>query len=148
MEGVERTREIYRPRLVDNDTFRRLNEARDFLAANHDRIITLEDVANEACFSPFHFHRQFKRAFQESPHEFLTRTRMERAQELLRQSDLTVSQICLEVGYESLGSFSTLFARRHGCPPTDFRRIYSIPVHWWLRSVPGCFVMRGVGPRN
>jgi AraC-like DNA-binding protein len=145
---VERVAEIYRPRLIDNDTFRRLNEARDFIAEHHDRILTLEDVAHEACFSPFHFQRQFKRAFQESPHEFMTRIRLEKAQELLRQSDLTVSEICLEVGYESLGSFSTLFARKAGCPPTDFRRIYSIPVHWWLRSVPGCFVSRSNFPRN
>jgi len=139
---VERVLEIYQPRLIDNDTFRRLNHARDFLAQNFDQIITLEDVADEACFSPFHFQRQFKRAFQESPHEFLTRLRLEQAQKLLAKSDLTVSEICLEVGYESLGSFSTLFARRAGCPPTDFRKIYSIPVHWWLRSVPGCFVSR------
>lgn len=139
---MERVPEIYRPRLIDNDTFRRLNEARDFLAENFDQIITLEDVADEACFSPFHFQRQFKRAFQESPHEFLTRLRLEQAQKLLAKSNLSVSEICLEVGYESLGSFSTLFARRAGCPPTDFRKIYSIPVHWWLRSVPGCFVSR------
>lgn len=145
---MERVPEIYRPRLIDNDTFRRLNAARDFLAENYDRVLTLEDVANEACFSPFHFQRQFKRAFQESPHEFLTRIRLEQAQKLLRQSDLTVSEICLEVGYESLGSFSTLFARRAGCPPTDFRRIYSIPVHYWLRTIPGCFVGRSNFVRN
>ena len=133
---------LHRRGLVEYESFRLLSESRDFLAANFDRVITLEEAANEACLSPFHYQRQFKRAFQESPHEFLTRIRLEKAKQLLVRSDLTVTEVCLEVGYESLGSFSAMFARMAGCPPSEFRRIYSLPTHWWLRNIPSCMASR------
>lgn len=127
---------MYR-QLVEHEMFRRLNETRDFLADSAYRVITLEEAANEAAMSPFHFQRMFKRAFGESPHDFVTRLRIERAQALLR-GGMTVTEVCFEVGYESLGSFSTMFARQVGCAPSEFRRTYSIPLRWFLRNVPSC----------
>lgn len=124
--------------LVETETFRRLSTTRDYLAAHHGRVITLEEAAKEACMSPFHYQRMFKRAFGESPHDFVTRLRIERAQRLLRTSGMSVTEVCFEVGYESLGSFSTMFSRVVGCAPSEFRRVYSIPTRWFLRNVPTC----------
>jgi len=106
-------------------------------------VITLEEAASEACMSPFHYQRMFKRAFGESPHDFVTRLRIERAQRLLRTSAMSVTEVCFEVGYESLGSFSTMFSRVVGCTPSEFRRVYSIPTRWFLRNVPSCMFSWG-----
>ena len=125
--------------LLHNETFALLRESRDWLAENHGRRITLQEAAREAGFSPFHYQRQFQRAFGETPLEFLTRMRMERAKLLLRTSGEPVSEICLELGYESLGSFSSRFAREVGVPPTEFRRVFSTPGLWALKCTPACF---------
>ena len=125
--------------LIDHDTFVRLTNARDFLAANFGLGVSLERAAQEACFSPFHFQRLYRRAFKESPHEFLTRMRMEAAMRMLREEQISVSEICLEVGYESLGTFSARFAHLQGCAPSEFRKIYAVPGLWALKSVPGCY---------
>jgi AraC-like DNA-binding protein len=124
---------------IDHETFMRLAHARDFLAENFAANVPLKRAADEAFFSPFHFQRLYRKAFQESPHEFVTRMRMEAAMKMLRNEQISVSEICLEVGYESLGTFSSRFARMHGCAPTEFRRIYSVPGLWALKCVPGCF---------
>jgi AraC-like DNA-binding protein len=126
--------------VVDHDTFVRLHRSREFMAAHFDERVTLASAADVAYMSPFHYQRLFCQAFGESPHEFLTRRRLERAQRLLRTSGMTVSEVCVAVGYESLGSFSSMFARQIGCPPTEFRRVYSLPGLWALRSIPGCFM--------
>lgn len=131
---------VYR-QLVDDELFRRLSQTRDFLAANYHQVITLEDAAREGCLSPFHFQRMFKRAFGETPHEFLTRQRIEHAQNLLRNGH-SVTEVCYEVGYESLGSFSTKFARQVGVPPSEFRRVFSVPSSWWMRRIPACFAFQ------
>src|SRR5262249_15406778 len=78
--------------------------------------------ARVACLSPFHFHRLFARAFGETPHSFVTRMRLDRARALLAADHLPVTEICLAVGYDSLGSFSTLFRSRTGMTPAEFRR--------------------------
>jgi AraC-like DNA-binding protein len=125
--------------IVDHETFVRLARARDFIAENYRGHIPLARAADEACFSPFHFQRLYRRAFRESPHEFVTRMRMEAAREMLRREQISVTEICYELGYESLGTFSARFARLHGCAPTEFRRIYSMPGLWALKSIPGCY---------
>lgn len=129
---------VYRRNLLDMETFRRMLLSREYLAENYSDPITLTEAAAHACFSPYHYQRLFTRAFGESPLEFLTRIRLEHAQTLLRSSDVTVSEICMEVGYSSLGSFSTLFARRFGCPPTEFRKVFTFPGLWELKSIPAC----------
>jgi AraC-like DNA-binding protein len=127
-----------RSKLVDHETFRLLSRAREFIGENYDRPLTLADAADHAFLSPFHFHRLFQRAFGETPHDFLTRRRLEEAQRLLAKSAMTVAEVCFEVGYESPSSFSALFERRFAARPSEFRRVYSLPDRWFLRNIPGC----------
>ncbi|HVT11082.1 MAG TPA: AraC family transcriptional regulator [Fimbriimonadaceae bacterium] len=125
--------------LLDHATFALLCRSRDWMAANAGRRLTLAEVAAQAGFSPFHFQRLFLRAFAETPHEFLTRLRLERARRILRTSIDPVTEICIDLGYESLGSFSALFRREVGMPPSEFRRVFSTPGLWELKSTPACF---------
>lgn len=104
------------------ELYRRLHRAKDFLAASFDQSVTLDDAAAIACLSPNHFLRTFQQAFGQTPHQFLTAQRITRAERLLRQTTLPVTDICLAVGFESLGSFSTLFRRHRGLSPEQFRR--------------------------
>ncbi|MEP7220005.1 MAG: helix-turn-helix transcriptional regulator, partial [Bacteroidota bacterium] len=82
----------------------------------------LADMAKIACLSPHHFLRLFKHAFQETPHQYLTRKRLEWAQDLLTSTERSITDICVSIGFESLGSFSWLFRRRFGASPDLFRR--------------------------
>ncbi|MEO8027764.1 MAG: helix-turn-helix transcriptional regulator [Bryobacteraceae bacterium] len=108
--------------ILDHESFVRLCRSRDFLAASLEQKPKLEDAARVAYLSPFHFHRQFARAFGETPHSFLRRMRIDRARKLLAADHLPVTEVCLAVGYESLGSFSTLFRSQTGMTPLEFRR--------------------------
>jgi len=81
----------------------------------------LSDVARAACLSPYHFHRSFTVAFGKTPHQYLTAHRLERAAQLLRRTPMSVTQICFDSGFESLGSFSSLFRRNFGTSPREFR---------------------------
>src|SRR5436305_10163389 len=108
--------------LTDDVTFRRLARARDFLAAGYNERIPLERAAREACLSPFHFQRMFARVFGETPHEFVTRLRMDTAKRLLASGEMPVTDVCLEVGYSSVGTFSARFAAQIGRAPSEYRR--------------------------
>jgi AraC-like DNA-binding protein len=131
------------PALAPLDSAALLHHARDVIASGFDRPISLEDAAKEACLSPFHFHRLFSRKFGQTPHEFLTGRRIDAAKKLLTHSSLSVSEICFEVGYSSLGSFSAMFHRLVGCSPTDYRlgaaHFYALHRIWSHRFVPTCF---------
>lgn len=105
------------------ELYRRLLRGRDFLLASLSEPIQLKDIAAAACLSPFHFHRSFKRAFGETPHGYLTRHRLQRAAKLLRQTELSVTDVCLSTGFESPGSFCNLFRRHYGAAPGKFRKI-------------------------
>ena len=130
--------------LVDDATYRRLCRARDLLAASYNTRVPLDIAAREACLSPFHFQRLFARTFRESPHQFLTRLRMDRARQLLGASHMPVTDVCLEVGYSSLGTFSARFAGLTGRSPSEFRREarrWIAPRYGWhIAYVPACFV--------
>jgi AraC family transcriptional regulator len=80
-------------------------------------------LAGLARLSPFHFARAFKQSFELPPHRYLTLRRIERAKELLRQPDLSVTRIGLNVGFSDTSSFSVAFRRETGVTPTDFRRV-------------------------
>lgn len=105
------------------ELYRRLQRARDYIESNLASPVSLRDMAGEACLSPHHFLRLFKHLFRETPHQYLTRRRLERARELLELTDLPVTEICFAVGFESLGSFSSLFRRRVGYPPSARRQL-------------------------
>ncbi len=109
------------------ELYRRLHHARDFIDANMGAPITLSDTAGVARLSPHHCLRLFKQTFGETPHQYLTRRRIERAQRLLALGSLSVTDICMESGFESLGSFSWLFRQRVGVSPQEFRKRASRP---------------------
>ncbi|MEM9487952.1 MAG: helix-turn-helix transcriptional regulator [Myxococcota bacterium] len=100
-------------------------------------------MARAACFSRYHFLRAFRREFDITPHQYLTRYRIDRARELLSTSDRPVTEICLDVGFRSLGSFSSLFQRHVGHSPTRYRRYLvqslGIPRELARQPVPACF---------
>jgi AraC family transcriptional regulator len=102
---------------------RRVHRGKQMMDELFGQALTLDDVAQSACLSPFHFHRTFKAVFQQTPHEYLRRRRLDRAARLLRETEAPVTEICLDSGFESLGSFSTLFRARFGASPREFRRL-------------------------
>jgi AraC-like DNA-binding protein len=137
-------------RLFDPVTFRRLCRARDYLGARYNERLTLENGAREACLSAFHFSRLFTRAFGETPHEFVTRVRIDEAKRRLLSENRSVTDICFDVGYESLGSFSSKFRSLTGLSPAAFRREAHISfggfaAHWPLYYIPACYQQFVVG---
>ncbi len=108
-------------RSTREEMYRRLYRARDFLYSCYAEQLTVADAAGIAALSPFHFQRMFKSAFGVSPMQFLQRRRLEIARELLTTSEDDVTTICQSVGFESLGSFSSLFKRRFGLSPREYR---------------------------
>jgi AraC-like DNA-binding protein len=114
------------------ETLRKLCQVRDLLRDSLEEELTLADLGLEAGLSSWHLLRAFREAFGETPHAFHTRLRLERAKDLLTVSSRPVTEICFDVGFTSLGSFSTLFRRQVGVSPVEFRR----RVRSWAR-VPG-----------
>jgi AraC-like DNA-binding protein len=104
------------------ELYRRLYLARDYMAATFDQPLTLEEVAGVAGLSSNHLLRTFKNLFHQTPHQYLVTRRLEQAQKLLSQTNQSVTDICLAVGFESVGTFSWLFRRRLGLSPTQYRR--------------------------
>jgi AraC-like DNA-binding protein len=101
---------------------RRLQRGRAFMHAHYASPLRLEDVARVACLAPHHFHRVFRAAFARTPHQYCNELRLARAAMLLTRTPRPIMEICYEVGFESVGSFSALFHRRTGRSPTAFRR--------------------------
>src|SRR5262245_60363101 len=126
------------------DTYQRLMRAREFIDECYHQPLDLEQISGEACLSRFHFLRLFRRAFNKTPHQYLTQRRIEKAKELLSSSGLTVTDVCFEVGFESLGSFSSLFHKHVGHPPITYRAII-FQSRSNEKQIPGCFLfMYGV----
>jgi AraC-like DNA-binding protein len=123
--------------VIDGPTFRRLVRGRELLEAPAHDELTVRDVAARVALSPYHFIRTFSALFGDTPHQVRTRARMERAKALLA-SGVTVTDACLEVGFSSLGSFSLLFHRRTGTPPSAYRRQVAVPRSTGAPPVPGC----------
>lgn len=117
---------------------RHLLRARDLADARYAEPLDVADLAGAAGLSPAHFSREFRRAFGESPHQYLLTRRLERAASLLRNTDRPVIEICLEVGLQSVGSFTTSFRRMFGCSPTAYRELHP-PAAAYAR-VPACVV--------
>jgi AraC-like DNA-binding protein len=133
---------------TDPEVFARLDRARKFIDLCYDLPLDLEEISSHACFSRYHFLRLFRQAFNKTPHQYLTERRIERAKELLSANDLRVTDVCFEVGFQSLGSFSSLFHKSVGHPPVTFRR-KTHQTQAAKRQVPGCFlVMYGLEPRS
>lgn len=128
---------------------RRLETARRFLDEHLDAPLTLTEAARRAHLSKYHFLRLFKAAYHETPLRYLRRRRLEYAQRLLTRTDRPVTNICFDVGFESLGSFSSLFHREVGASPLTYRRRYVVIPRAVVppeRLIPCCWLRRyGVG---
>jgi AraC-like DNA-binding protein len=118
---------------------RHLLRARDLVDRRYGEALDLRVLAREANVSPRHFSRSFRRVFGETPYQYLLSRRLERARHLLRTTEMTVGEICLEVGFTSVGSFTTTFTRHVGVSPTTFRKAYGGPSD--ADRVPLCFAM-------
>ena len=122
--------------------YRRLVQAKLFIDSHYAEEIDVCDVADEACFSRFHFIRQFKSIYRKTPHQYLICVRIEKAKELLKDGK-SVSDVCYAVGFESLGSFSGLFKRLEGRTPSAYLRAHQIIKEQIKESplsfIPACF---------
>jgi AraC-like DNA-binding protein len=122
--------------------YRRLVQAKLFIDAHYAESIDLENIADEAYFSKFHFIRLFKNIYRRTPHQYLIFVRIEKAMELLK-AGAPVSEVCYAVGFESLGSFSALFKRMVGITPSTYsiqqQEIKAQIVQAPLSFIPGCF---------
>jgi len=108
--------------MMTREAFVRLCQARERLRETDEGRLSIAEVARDATVSPFHFIRQFKAMFGETPHQFRMQAQLDRARHLLATSEASVTDVCMNVGFSSLGSFSDLFARRTGAPPSAYRR--------------------------
>jgi AraC-like DNA-binding protein len=111
-----------------------VRRARDLMDREYARPLDVAAMARAALMSPAHFSRQFRAAYGETPYTYLMTRRIERAKALLRRGDLTVTEVCFEVGCTSLGSFSARFTELVGETPTA----YKARDHSALVSVAGC----------
>ncbi|MET9444215.1 helix-turn-helix transcriptional regulator [Streptomyces sp. NPDC006610] len=122
---------------------RRLRLAKDAMDRDWaDPGLDLDAVAAHAGYSRFHFLRAFKEAYGETPGQYLTHRRIERAEELLRGADLSVTEICHLVGFSSLGTFSARFRTRTGLSPSAYRAAH---VRAGASLIPGCYAMLWAG---
>jgi AraC-like DNA-binding protein len=121
---------------------RHLLRAKDLADARYFDALTVTDLARAAGLSQAHFSREFRRAFGETPHAYLLTRRLERAAELLRNTDRSVLEVCLAVGLQSVGSFTTTFTRVYGMSPTAYRATFPPAAQHAL--VPAC-VIRAYG---
>lgn len=125
---------------------RHLLRAKDLADARYYEPLEVDDLARAAGLSKAHFSREFRRTFGESPYVYLLTRRLERAAALLRNTDHSVAEICLEVGLQGIGSFTTSFKRMYGMTPTEYRA--TAPPASAHAVVPACVVRAYGRPRH
>lgn len=99
----------------------RIRLVRTLIDKHFDSPLTLDQMGRTAGFSRFHFIRVFRDTYKTTPHQYLVARRIERAKHLLRHSEMSITDVCVEVGFSSLGSFSTLFRKATGLSPSSYR---------------------------
>jgi AraC-like DNA-binding protein len=127
---------------VDRDDLIRLRRARDQMDREYARPLDVAALARTAHMSSGHFSRSFRAAYGETPYSYLMTRRIERAMTLLRRGDLSVTDVCFEVGCSSLGTFSTRFAELVGESPS----VYRARDHSWMATLPACLVRVALRP--
>jgi AraC-like DNA-binding protein len=125
---------------------RHLLRARDLADARYFEPLGVDDLARAAGLSRAHFSREFRQAFGESPHAYLLTRRLERAASLLRGTDRSVADICLSVGLQSIGSFTTSFTRTFGRSPTAYRAAFPPAAN--QARVPTCMLRARGRPQH
>ncbi len=124
--------------------YRRIVQAKLFIDSNYHEVINLDDIADEAYFSKFHFIRLFKNIYGKTPHQYLITVRIENARLLLKKG-IAVSDVCYAVGFDSITSFSSLFKKLTDCSPANYQQLelkrqqemQQSP----LKYIPNCFAM-------
>ncbi|HET6310503.1 MAG TPA: AraC family transcriptional regulator [Candidatus Nitrosotalea sp.] len=121
---------------------RRMLRARDAIDRAYGHPLDIPNLAEVASVSEAHFIRTFKATFGETPHRYLQRRRVERAMFMLRETEKRVTDICLDSGFTSLGTFSRTFHDIVGMSPTDYRSRGEVI------ALPTCFVMQWTRPSS
>jgi transcriptional regulator GlxA family with amidase domain len=122
-----------------------LRRAKDHADRSFAQPLSLDEMATVACMSKYHFLRLFRATYGVTPMAYVSERRIERAQDLLRATNLTVTEVCFAVGFSSLGSFSSRFRELVGESPSDFQRRYADGAP----HIPGCFIfMWGLAERR
>jgi AraC-like DNA-binding protein len=127
-------------------TVRHLLRAKDLIDARYFEPLDVAALARAAHLSPAHFSREFRRAFGQTPHQYLLVRRMERAAALLRTTDRTVADICVTVGLHGIGSFTTTFGRMFGLSPTAYRAAH--PPAADRVPIPTCVLLAWARPKS
>jgi AraC-like DNA-binding protein len=131
---------------VPEDLLVHLRRARDLADREYAEPLDLDRLAAAAGVSKYHFLRCFAATYGKTPAVYLTERRIERAQDLLRATNLTVTEVCFLVGYSSLGSFSSTFRRLVGMSPSAYQARFA---EHGAPHIPGCFVfMHGLSDRR
>jgi AraC-like DNA-binding protein len=125
---------------------RHLLRAKDLADARYFEPLGVDDMARAAGLSRAHFSREFRRAFGESPHSYLLTRRLERAAALLRTTDRSVADVCVSVGLQSVGSFTTTFTRTFGASPTAYRAAF--PPAAQHARIPACLLRANGRPQR
>src|SRR4030095_9670450 len=129
--------------VLTNDIYQRIVDAKIYIDENYHEPIDLDQISQRAFISRFHFHRIFTQVYKHTPHQYLTRKRIDKAKDLLAENK-PVTEVCNEVGFESLGSFSTLFKKEIGFAPTYFRNMAWLKKQEQLaqpkKAIPHCFI--------
>ena len=123
---------------------RHLLRAKDLMDARYREPMDVPTLARAAKLSPAHFSREFARAFGQTPHQYLLHRRLERAAELLRNTDRSVAEVCFTVGLTSVGSFTTSFGREFGVSPTAYRATFPPASH--RARIPTCVLLAWTRP--
>jgi len=128
---------------IARELYERIVAAKVFIDENYGEALNLEEISQKAFLSRFHFHRLFSQVYKKTPHQYLTLKRIEKAKDLLGENK-QVTEVCNEVGFESLGSFSVLFKKEIGFAPQYYRNMA------WLKKqkakeqpktvIPHCFI--------
>jgi AraC-like DNA-binding protein len=125
---------------------RHLLRSKDLIDARYREPLDVPTLAHAARLSEAHFSREFRRAFGETPHQYLLTRRLERAAALLRNTDRSISDICFAVGLKSVGSFTTSFGRAFGVSPGAYRAAH--PPALSRARVPTCVLQAWARPRG
>ena len=129
---------------LNTDIYQRVVAAKMYMDENLHEHINLEQISQQAYFSRFHFHRLFTHIYRKTPHQYLTKARLDAAKYFLQKEGISITDVCNSVGYESLASFSLLFKKGTGSTPQYYRNMAylkkKLAQQQPRKFIPHCFV--------